>query len=46
MSSPRHAFAHPEAVVELAGGIKREVFGRTAMGGERERLWQRWAGAR
>jgi hypothetical protein len=34
--------AHPEAVVELAGGIKREVFGRAAMGGERERLWQRW----
>jgi F420H(2)-dependent quinone reductase len=34
--------AHPEAVVELADGIKREVFGRAAMGGERERLWQRW----
>jgi deazaflavin-dependent oxidoreductase (nitroreductase family) len=34
--------AHPEAVVELAGGVRREVIGRAAMGGERERLWQRW----
>jgi deazaflavin-dependent oxidoreductase (nitroreductase family) len=34
--------AHPEAVVELAGGIQREVLGRAAVGGERERLWQRW----
>jgi F420H(2)-dependent quinone reductase len=34
--------AHPEAVVELAGGIRREVLGRAAVGGERERLWQRW----
>lgn len=34
--------AHPEAVVELAGGIEREVLGRAAVGGERERLWQRW----
>ena len=30
--------AHPEAVVELAGGIQREVLGRAAVGGERERL--------
>ena len=35
--------AHPEAVVELAGGIQREVLGRAAVGGERERLWQRWS---
>jgi deazaflavin-dependent oxidoreductase (nitroreductase family) len=34
--------AHPEAVVELAGGIRREVLGRVAVGTERERLWQRW----
>ena len=34
--------AHPEAVVELAGGIRREVFGRAAVGEERDRLWQRW----
>src|SRR5918996_3152579 len=34
--------ADPRAVVELAGGIRREVLGRPAVGGERERLWQRW----
>jgi F420H(2)-dependent quinone reductase len=34
--------AHPEAVVELAGGIRREVLGRAAVGEDRERLWQRW----
>jgi hypothetical protein len=34
--------ARPEAVVELAGGTRREVLGRAAVGGERERLWQRW----
>jgi deazaflavin-dependent oxidoreductase (nitroreductase family) len=34
--------AHPEAVVELAGGIRREVLGRAAVGREREQLWQRW----
>ena len=33
---------HPEAVVELAGGKRREVLGRAAVGAERERLWQRW----
>jgi F420H(2)-dependent quinone reductase len=33
---------NPEAVVELAGGIRREVRCRAAVGGERERLWQRW----
>lgn len=33
---------HPEAVVELAGGARREVIGRAAVNGERERLWQRW----
>jgi len=35
--------AHPEATAELAGGIRRDVLGRAAMGEERERLWQRWA---
>ena len=34
--------AHPEAIVELAGGIRREVLGRAAVGEDRERLWQRW----
>ena len=34
--------AHPEAVVELAGGIRRQVTARAAVGEERERLWQRW----
>jgi deazaflavin-dependent oxidoreductase (nitroreductase family) len=34
--------AHPEAVVELAGGVRREVRGRAAVAEERERLWQRW----
>jgi len=34
--------AHPEATVELAGGIRREVVGRAAAGEDRERLWQRW----
>jgi hypothetical protein len=34
--------AHPEAAVELAGGIRRDVLGRAAVGHERERLWQRW----
>jgi F420H(2)-dependent quinone reductase len=34
--------ASPEAVVELAGGIRREVVGRVAIGPERERLWQRF----
>ena len=34
--------AHPAAVVELAGGVRREVLGRAAMDAERERLWQRW----
>lgn len=34
--------AHPEAVVELAGGIRRDVTGRAAEGEERERLWQGW----
>jgi hypothetical protein len=33
--------AHPQAVDELAGGIRREVLGRAAVGRERE-LWQRW----
>lgn len=34
--------ADPRAVIELAGGIRREVLGRAAVGGERERLWQHW----
>jgi F420H(2)-dependent quinone reductase len=33
---------HPEAVVDLAGGIRRQMTGRAAAGEERERLWQRW----
>ena len=35
--------ATPEAVVELAGGIRREVLGRAAVGEERERLWRHWS---
>ena len=34
--------ANPEAVVELAGGVRREVVGRAATGPERDELWQRW----
>jgi len=34
--------ADPRAVVELAGGTRREVLARPAIGTERERLWQRW----
>jgi deazaflavin-dependent oxidoreductase (nitroreductase family) len=34
--------ADPRAVVELAGGMRREVLGSGAAGEERERLWQRW----
>jgi hypothetical protein len=34
---------HPEADVDLAGGIRREVLGRAAIGPERERLWLRWS---
>jgi F420H(2)-dependent quinone reductase len=34
--------AEPEAVVDLKGGIRREVLARAAIGEERERLWQRW----
>ena len=34
--------ADPNAVVQLAGGTRREVLGRAAVGDERERLWQRW----
>lgn len=34
--------ADPEAIVELAGGIRRDVVGRAAVGEDRERLWQRW----
>ena len=34
--------ADPQAVVELAGGTRRDVLGRAAVGEERERLWQRW----
>ena len=35
--------AHPEAVVELAGGFRRDVVGKAAVGDERERLWHRWS---
>ena len=34
--------AHPEAIVELGRGIRREVLGRAAVGPEREQLWQRF----
>jgi deazaflavin-dependent oxidoreductase (nitroreductase family) len=34
--------ADPQAVVELAGGGRREVTARMAADEERERLWQRW----
>jgi F420H(2)-dependent quinone reductase len=34
--------AHPEVVVELAGGNRREMVGRAAAGEERDRLWQGW----
>ena len=34
--------ASPEAVVELARGSRRQVVARSAVGSERERLWQRW----
>ena len=34
--------ANPEAVVEVAGGIRRDVLGRAPVDGERERLWERW----
>jgi F420H(2)-dependent quinone reductase len=34
--------AHPEAVVQLSGGIRRDVVGRAAVGPEREELWERW----
>jgi len=34
--------AHPDAFVELGGGIRREVVGRAAFDQERERLWQRY----
>jgi F420H(2)-dependent quinone reductase len=34
--------ADPRAVVELAGGVRREVLARPAVDEERKRLWQRW----
>lgn len=34
--------ADPKAVVELDGGVRREVVGRAAAGDERDRLWERW----
>jgi hypothetical protein len=42
-ATPAAPGAHPEAVVELAGGIRREVLGRAAVGEEREQLWRRWS---
>jgi deazaflavin-dependent oxidoreductase (nitroreductase family) len=35
--------AHPDAVVRLPGREVRAVHARPAVGGERDRLWQRWA---
>jgi deazaflavin-dependent oxidoreductase (nitroreductase family) len=34
--------ANRHATVDLAGGTRREVVGRAALGAERERLWARW----
>src|SRR5690348_8236760 len=34
--------ADPQALVELADRTRREVIGRPAVDGERQRLWQRW----
>src|SRR4051812_41001433 len=34
--------AEPDAVVELAGGSRRDVHARRAARAERERLWARW----
>lgn len=34
--------AQPEATVELRGGGRRDVSGRAARDGERDRLWGRW----
>ena len=34
--------ADQHAVAGLASGVRLEVFGRPALGDERERLWQRW----
>jgi F420H(2)-dependent quinone reductase len=34
--------ANPQAMVELAGGVRRDVLGRAAIDEEHERLWQRW----
>ena len=33
---------YPDAIVELADDVTRDVRGRAAAGEERERLWQRW----
>ena len=34
--------AHPDAVIRLPRQRPRRVRARVAVGGERERLWQRW----
>ena len=34
--------ANPGAVVDLPGGVRRDVVGRQATGEERQRLWHRW----
>jgi F420H(2)-dependent quinone reductase len=34
--------SQPHAIVDLAGGARREVVGRRAVGEERERLWDGW----
>jgi len=41
-SVTRTGHCQATAVVELAGGTRRAVLGRLAVGWERERLWQRW----
>ncbi len=34
--------AQPEAILALAGGVTVSVVGRSAVGEERDRLWERW----
>jgi deazaflavin-dependent oxidoreductase (nitroreductase family) len=34
--------AQPEAILALAGGVIVSVVGRSAVGEERDRLWERW----
>jgi len=44
VASARDTLSAPASVagLDLAGGTRREVVGRAALGVERERLWERW----